>query len=271
MQESRSTPTVVSVANISTPPRIAAVNLVSAAQNSTATTPKNIVGVTMTSGGKQITQAQLQFYRQQQLIKQQQILKQQAQAGGVQKVAVSGTAASAAVAQQRAALIRQGVPASGTVQTVGGKQPVAKLSENEIAFLKKQNVAAALQQGKTVTQVQVPTQSGLTPTQLFAQAGLQMQTSTSTSPVALVKAPGMTGVRATPQQIRQLQLHPQLLAQRKLPGQKVTTQLAQVTGKAGVQGQLIFQQKPGTVTVQQFQQVLKGVQPSAVQQFTHVS
>lgn len=81
----------------------------------------------------------------------------------------------------------------------------------------------------------------------------------------------MTGVRtATPQQIRQLALHPQIIAQRKLPAQKVA-QLAQVAGKAGVQTQLIVQQKslPATM-VQQIQQVMKHVQPSAMQQFTHV-
>lgn len=82
----------------------------------------------------------------------------------------------------------------------------------------------------------------------------------------------MAGVRAaTPQQIRQLALHPQIIAQRKLPAQKVA-QLAQVAGKAGMQTQLIVQQKslPTTMTVQQIQQVMKHVQPSAMQQFTHV-
>jgi E1A-binding protein p400 len=120
-------------------------------------------------------------------------------------------------------------------------------------------------------------QSNLTPAQIFAQAGLQVQqagTSASGTPVAtLVKTANMAGVRtATPQQIRQLALHPQIIAQRKLPAQKVA-QLAQVAGKAGVQTQLIVQQKslPATMTVQQIQQVMKHVQPSAMQQFTHVS
>jgi len=122
----------------------------------------------------------------------------------------------------------------------------------------------------------MPAQSNLTPAQIFAQAGLQVQqagTSASGTPVAtLVKTANVAGVRtATPQQIRQLALHPQIIAQRKLPAQKVA-QLAQVA-KAGVQTQLIVQQKslPTTMTVQQIQQVMKHVQPSTMQQFTHVS
>lgn len=123
--------------------------------------------------------------------------------------------------------------------------------------------------------LQVPTQTGLTPAQIFAQAGLQVQqagTSAGTPVATLVKTANVAGVRtATPQQIRQLALHPQIIAQRKLPAQKVA-QLAQVASKAGVQTQLIVQQKslPTTMTVQQIQQVMKHVQPSAMQQFTHV-
>lgn len=123
---------------------------------------------------------------------------------------------------------------------------------------------------------QVPAQTGLTPAQIFAQAGLQVQqtgTSATGTPVAtLVKAANVAGVRtATPQQIRQLALHPQIIAQRKLPAQKVA-QLAQVAGKAGVQTQLIVQQKSlsATMTMQQIQQVMKHVQPTSMQQFTHV-
>lgn len=121
--------------------------------------------------------------------------------------------------------------------------------------------------------LQVPGQTGLTPAQIFAQAGLQMQqpgTSASGTPVAtLVKTANVAGVRAaTPQQIRQLALHPQIITQRKLPAQKVA-QLAQVASKAGMQTQLIVQPKslPTTMTVQQIHQVMKHVQPSAMQQY----
>lgn len=125
--------------------------------------------------------------------------------------------------------------------------------------------------------LQVPAPTGLTPAQIFAQAGLQVQqagTSAGGTPVAtLVKTANMGGVRtATPQQIRQLALHPQIITQRKLPAQKVA-QLAQVANKAGVQTQLIVQPTkslPTTMTVQQIHQVMKHVQPSAMQQFTHV-
>lgn len=123
--------------------------------------------------------------------------------------------------------------------------------------------------------LQVPTATGLTPAQIFAQAGLQVQqagTSAGGTPVAtLVKTTNVAGVRAaTPQQIRQLALHPQIITQRKLPAQKVT-QLAQVN-KAGLQTQLIVQPTkslPTTMTVQQIHQVIKHV-PSAMQQFGHV-
>lgn len=114
--------------------------------------------------------------------------------------------------------------------------------------------------------------TGLTPAQIFAQAGLQVQqmgTSASGTPVAtLVKTANVTGVRTgTPQQIRQLALHPQILAQRKLAGQKVAAQL----GKGGMQTQLIVQSpKSLPVSMQQIQQVIKQVQPPAVQQFPHV-
>lgn len=126
--------------------------------------------------------------------------------------------------------------------------------------------------------LQVPGQTGLTPAQIFAQTSLQVQqagTSASGTPVAaLVKTANVAGVRAaTPQQIRQLALtHPQLLAQRKLPTTQKVAQLAQVAGKAGVPTQLIVQQKsiPATMTVQQFQHVMKHVQPTAMQQFSHV-
>lgn len=101
----------------------------------------------------------------------------------------------------------------------------------------------------------------------------QAGTSAGGTPVAtLVKTANVAGARtATPQQIRQLHLHSQILSQRKLP-QKVA-QLAQVANKGGVQAQLIVQPTksiPTTMTVQQIQQVMKHVQPSAMQQFSHV-
>ncbi|XP_015599063.1 helicase domino isoform X2 [Cephus cinctus] len=277
MHDVRPTPTVVSVANLQTGQRIATASLVSAGQNPTGVAQKGIVGVTVAtaSGSKTLTPAQVQYYKQQQvLLRQQQLKVLQAQAASGQKVSV---AVSAAAAQQRAMLMKQGVTAGTVAQAALGKQTVTRtVSETEMAALIKRQ-AALQQQAKAVAQVQVPAQAGLTPAQIFAQAGLQVQqagTSAGGTPVAtLVKAANVAGVRtATPQQIRQLALHPQILAQRKLPAQKVA-QLAQVAGKAGMQTQLIVQQKslPATMTVQQIHQVMKHVQPSTMQQFTHVS
>ncbi|KAG7202050.1 hypothetical protein KM043_004731 [Ampulex compressa] len=273
-EATRATPTVVSVANLQAAQRIATASLVSAAQSSGGVVgQKGLVGVTVAtaSGSKTLTAAQLQYYRQQQqvLLRQQQL--KVLQAGGGQKVSVAVSAA-----QQRATLMKQGLSAAAVTQPGVAKQTVARtVSETEMAALIKRQ--ALHQQAKAVAQVQVPTQPGLTPAQIFAQAGLQVQqagTSTGGTPVAtLVKTANMAGVRtATPQQIRQLALHPQIITPRKLPAQKVA-QLAQVAGKTGVQTQLIVQQKslPATMTVQQIQQVMKHVQPSAMQQFTHVS
>lgn len=290
VQDVRTTPTVVNVANLQAAQRIAAANLVSAASSqspigSITPTQKGIVGVTVGTGpgGKTLTATQLQYYRQQQVLSRQQQLKVlQAQAASGQKVSVAVSATAAAVAQQRTATLmkQQAVGAVGnvTAQSPIGKQPIARtVSESEMAALMKRQ---ALQQGKTVAQVQVPAQAnatGLTPAQIFAQAGLQVQqasTSSGGTPVAtLVKTTNVAGVRAaTPQQLRQLALHPQIIAQRKLQAPKVA-QLAQVAGKSGVPTQLIVQQKSlqAAMTVQQIQQVMKQVQPSGLQQFTHVS
>ncbi|XP_012528470.1 helicase domino isoform X8 [Monomorium pharaonis] len=283
--------------------RIATASLVSASQTSAGAVggqKGSLVGVTMTtavSGSKTPTAAQVQYYRQQQqqvLLRQQQLKVLQAQAAGGQKVsvAVSATAAAAAAAQvqQRAAaatLMKQGIAAVGTAGTVTTQAAVSKptmtrtMSDTEMAALLKRQVQqqAKAAAAAAVAQVQVPAgQTGITPAaaQLFAQAGLQMQqTGTSAgAPVAtLVKTANVAGVRtATPQQIRQLALHPHLLSQRKLP-QKVA-QLTQVANKGGVQTQLIVQPTkslPTTMTVQQIQQVMKHVQPSTMQQFSHGS
>lgn len=62
----------------------------------------------------------------------------------------------------------------------------------------------------------------------------------------------------TPQQLRQLQLQQQLLAQKKLVNQKITG-IAQVAGKGGVATQVIVGSKPlsTAMTMQQFQQVIR--------------
>lgn len=210
---------------------------------------------------KTLTPSQLNLYRQQMLMRQQ---HQQLKALHAQALGQKVSLAVAAGVQQRATLMKQ----SGVNV---GKQVTRPVTEAEMATLLKHQAASQRHQQKTVTQVQVPGQVTLTPAQLFAQAGLQQAGPSTGTPVAtLVKAANVTGVRtATPQQLRQLQLHPQLLTQRKLPGQKVA-QLAQVAGKSGIQTQLIVQQKsvPAAMTVQQIQQVINRGVP---QGFTHVS
>lgn len=209
--------------------------------------------------------------RQQQLIRQQAALKvMQAQQAG-QKVSVAVTAATA---QQRATLMKQaGVVTSGTAVVQGKPTTVARtISEAEMAALIKHKTMLQ-QQAKAQGQQVVTAQTGLTPAQLFKQAGLQ-QAGTSagggggTQVATLVKPAGVAGVRtASPQTIRHLQL--QSSPHATIIGQRKVAQLAQVAGKAGVQTQLIVQQKslPAGMTVQQIQQVMKHVQPSQMQQF----
>ncbi|XP_018403303.1 PREDICTED: helicase domino [Cyphomyrmex costatus] len=275
-----------------------ATSLVSAGQTSAGAASGQkggLVGITMATaapGNKIPTPAQVQYYRQQQqqqqvLLRQQQLKVLQAQAASGQKVSVA-VSPTAAAAQQRATLMKQGIGTVGTAgaatpQTAVGKPAMTRtLSDTEIttALLKRQ---ALQQQAKAaaaaaVVQGQVPTPTGLTPAQIFAQAGLQVQqagtSAGGTSVATLVKTTNVPGVRtATPQQIRQLAIHPQIITQRKLPAQKVA-QLTQVANKAGVQTQLIVQPTkslPTTMTVQQIHQVMKHVQPSTMQQFSHVS
>lgn len=159
----------------------------------------------------------------------------------------------------------------GTVVKQAITRPV---TDTEMALLKQRQAALQQQQQQQtkMTQMQVPAQTGLTPAQIFAHAGLQVQQQACASsgagctPVATLVKTNVAGVRAaTPQQIRQLTLHSQFLAQRKLPGQKVA-QIAQVAGKAGVQTQLIVQPKPLPVTMQQIQ-----LKSTNMHQFTHVS
>lgn len=73
-----------------------------------------------------------------------------------------------------------------------------------------------------------------------------------------VKALTPTLKTTTPQQLRQLQVQQQLLAQKKLVNQKITG-IAQVAGKGGVATQVIVGSKPlsTAMTMQQFQQVIR--------------
>ena len=276
MQDGRPTQTAVNFANLQAGQRIVAASLVS--QNpGVVAGQKGIVGVTMAtpSGSKSFTPAQMAFYRQQQLqqqgrAQQLKILQQQQQAAAAAAAVASGqkpiSVTVAGTPQQRATLMKQAAATGAVAQTVGKQAVARKVSESEMAAFMKQQ--PGLKQQSKVGQVQVAGQSGLTPAQRFAHAGLQPAgTSTGGTPVAtLVKT--ASGRPTTPQQIRQFTLHPQILAQRKLPVQKVA-QLAQIATKGGVQTQLIVQQKsiPTAMTTQQLQQAIKN---SGMTQFTHV-
>lgn len=250
-------------------------------------TAKGICTGTVTAPGKVVSQAQIQLYRQQYYAKQQ--LRQLQTAGLLQQNA-AGTSVGATVVKttpttispsgsspqaqtisiqqaqmtpaQRAHFFKQAV-ASGNV----GKQIARPVSESEVAALIKcQQLQHQQKQLQAGTSQQVHAQ-------LFAQAGIQVQHAGSSQVATLVKAVSSApdtntttnaqmktaiaqGVKAaTPQQIRQLQIHPHLLAQRKLPGHTKVAQLAQVTNKA-----LLVQtpkSMPATMTVQQLHQVMR--------------
>ncbi|XP_063239094.1 helicase domino [Bacillus rossius redtenbacheri] len=287
------TPTVVSVSSLvsgqvqAAGQRLATASLVASQPQVVAAAGK---GVVAGSGGKVLNPTQIHYYRQHALLKQQQSRMRdlkviQAQGSAGQKVSVAVTtmavaSVTAAQGQQRTQLLKQGV---------GGKQAAIgrPMSEAEMALLLKrqQQLAAAQQQQKA--QAQVPTQTGLTPAQILAQAGLQVQQAGSSGAAqvaTLVKTVGssqsvtipvasmtLPGVKSPSQQhqLRQLALH-QHLMQRKLPAQKVA-QLAQVAGKGGLPTQLIVQSPKtlqGNVTMQQIHHLVKTVQQPHI---THVS
>nr|CAD7426185.1 unnamed protein product [Timema monikensis] len=290
-------PTVVSVASLvpAVQMQAAAQRLATASLVSQASAPGIAVsqskGIAVTTAGKTTLSAtQLQYYRQQALIRhqQQQRMREQhlkaMQAQG-QKLSVAVTTSAALQQQQqqqqqqRAQLIKQAA-AGGIARTVTESEMAALIKRQQQQ--QQQHKAAASGQ---VSQVQVPVQAGLTPAQILAQAGLQVQQASQAQVATLVKAvssPGMTlpQVRATlspagvktagnpsqTHQIRQLALH-QHIMQRKLP-----PQLSQVAGKGGLPTQLIMQSPktlPTTVTMQQIQHVIKSVQQQ--QNITHVS
>ncbi|XP_046390170.1 helicase domino isoform X2 [Ischnura elegans] len=272
--------------------------------------------------GKGLTPSQLQYLRQQSqtLVRSQR--QQQPQGGRVasggattsqQQQAVSGVLTGAGVQKVASAAASAGLVGSGSAVTavhmaqaqraqvqfmkqqaavaVGkglatGTMARAVVSETEVAALikRQQQLQAQHQQQQKAAAAgssgaQVAT---LTPTQILAQAGLQVKG-------AVGGGSGVKGgVVASPQQqqqMRQLALHQQMLHHRKLPAQKVaqltTTTTAQVAGAKGVlPTQLIVQgqkQLSATVTVQQIQQVMKQVQQQqqqnaqGIQHISHVT
>ncbi|CAG9863848.1 unnamed protein product [Phyllotreta striolata] len=273
------TSTVVSVSGLSPAQLQAATQRLIVSAGSSGQGKVVATATTSALQSKPIGQAQLAMIRQANLKQQLRlhagnVAAAAAAQGGVKTSTVTIGGQQAVVqftqAQQpRAQFIRQ-----GTVTVAGKTGGVARTAtDGEVAQLlqKRQKLAGTSAGGGTI--------QSLSP-QVLAQA---IQAGTSGAPVAtLVKTVSTAGVTQTvtipvtgvalsasgknlattlkttnPAQLRQLQLQQQLLAQKKLAGQKLS--IAQVAGKNNVQTQLIVGSKPlpAAMTVQQFQQVIR--------------
>ncbi|XP_054272165.1 helicase domino isoform X3 [Macrosteles quadrilineatus] len=232
------------VARASTPgPAVASPQRTTIVSQATTTVAAKVVP------SKQLNPAQLQLYQKQALLRQQQL--------------------RAAALQGRAGAVPVTSPSQPRIHQV---KQVSTVGTGEVAALIKRQAVA----GKTVTPAQILAQAGLQ-AQGGSVAALVKTASGQHLPLTLpqVKAALPQGVKtatATPQQIRQLTLQNQLLAQQrsKLAGQKVGLGQVMVTNK-GVPAQLIVQSQksvPTTMTMQQIQQVIKHVHP---QHLAHVS
>ncbi|XP_060528585.1 helicase domino isoform X2 [Cylas formicarius] len=254
---------------------------------------KAVLGGTSGTQTKQFSQAQLQMIRQAASIKQQLRLHTGNLTQAVKASTVNigqQTVVQFTQAQPRAQFVRQGAV------TVGTKSGVTRtVTESEVAqLLKKQHqlqqqkLAAAAAGGNSSpgnggVSGSGGTIHGLTP-QALAQAIQQVGGSSGSSVTTLVKAVSssagvtqtvtipVTGVTlntsgaktivptfktGSPQQLRHIQIQQQLLAQKKIAGQKLS--IAQVGGKTSLPTQLIVGSKPlsTAMTVQQFQQVIR--------------
>ncbi|XP_044753468.1 helicase domino [Coccinella septempunctata] len=257
--------TVVSVSNLSPAQLQAATQRLIVSANS-AQTKSIVTGQGVQS--KAISPAQLQMIRQAASLKQQVRLQTQGLKTSTVTIGGQATVVQFTQAQPRPQFVRQ-----GTVP-LGSKTAITRTDSEVAQILKKQQ---QLQQQKALAAAvasQSNTIQNLSP-QVFAHAF--QQAGTSGTPVAtLVKTVSSSGVsqavtipiasakslnsqlKANPQQIRQLHIQQQLLAQKKLGTQKVS--IAQVAGtKTNMQTQLIVGSKPlqTAMTVQQFQQVIR--------------
>lgn len=160
------------------------------------------------------------------------------------------------------------------IKHVGNKQAMTRqVNEGDVqALMIKRQILNQQQKTHVVPQSQIQ----------FAQANVQVQqpgTSGQQQIATLVKTssgglaaaslqqvkPGqIKATMANQTQVRQIQLQQQQIAHQRKSGKMTTTQFAQVTGKSGMPTQLIVQNPksiPGTVTVQQIQQVIRHAQP----------
>lgn len=165
------------------------------------------------------------------------------------------------------------------IKHIGNKQTMTRqVSEGDVqALMIKRQILNQQQKTHVVPQSQIQ----------FSQANVQIQQSgtsgqqqiatlvkTSSGGLAAaslqqVKPGQLKATMASQTQVRQIQLQQQQIAiahQRK-SGKMTATQFAQVTGKGGMPTQLIVQNPksiPGTVTVQQIQQVIRHAQPGQI-------
>ncbi|RZC41720.1 hypothetical protein BDFB_008668, partial [Asbolus verrucosus] len=258
--------TVVSVAGLS-PAQLQAATQRLIVSGSSPGQAKTEGGTPTAIQAKSISSAQLQLIRQQ---AGGQTVKNSTVTIGGQQAVVQFTQA-----QPRAQFVRQ-----GTV-TVGAKTGITRtVTESEVSqLLKKQQqktITAAVASGTQASNIQ-----GIS-SQVLAQA-VQQAGSSGTQVATLVKAVSNTGgvtqtvtipvsgvtlanagktitptlKAANTQHLRQFQIQQQLLAHKKLSGQKLN--IAQVGGKSSVQTQLIVGPKPlsTAMTVQQFTQVMR--------------
>ncbi|KAJ8964537.1 hypothetical protein NQ314_004832 [Rhamnusium bicolor] len=250
------TSTVVSVSGLS-PAQLQAATQRLIVSAGAAGQGKAVVGTAANMQGKSISQAQLAMIRQASLKQQLRLHAGNITAQGVKTSTVTIGGQQAVVqftqAQPRAQFVRQ-----GTV-TVGGKTGITRtVTESEVAqLLKKQHQLqqqkSAIQAGTSgapvATLVKAVSSTGATQTVTIPVSGVTLATQGKTITPTLKPT--------NPNQLRHLQIQQQLLAQKKLSGQKLS--IAQVGGKNNVQTQLIVGSKPlsSAMTVQQLQQVIR--------------
>lgn len=286
-------PTVVSIAGLvpaQLPQGAQRLTVLAGTSNSQV---KNVIGTPTCVTSKHLTPAQLHMLRQASLKSQIRIHPNALPQGSkTSTVTIGGQPAVVQFgqAQQRPQFIRQGAV------TVAGKASglVRAANENEVAIVFKKPQPKLTAATATGT-VQTSNVSGnIMTSQVFAQA-IQQASTSGTQVATIVKAipansSGMsqtvtlpvTGVTlatasgksitptvktATSQQIQQMQIRQQLLAQKKLAANAQKLSIAQVAGKSNMQAQLIVGPKPlpTTMTVQQFQQVIKSTPLSVPQ------
>uniref|UniRef100_A0A8D8PZH1 Uncharacterized protein n=1 Tax=Cacopsylla melanoneura TaxID=428564 RepID=A0A8D8PZH1_9HEMI len=244
-------------------------------------TTRMITGSPVTGTTKQLTPSQLAMYTKHQQLRQAQqlrTLQQKAVAAHVQQVVSSGAGTVIQQTTSPVTIRAQTKPRAVTdseVQAILKRQMLQQVQQQQQA--QKQAAAAAAVAGGTLQLAQVTaagSQMNLTPGTTTLVKTLPPQTVANIIPqvktlsAAQIKTASPTTAAAAAQ-YRQLPIYQQLLAQRKLQGAagtvggQTTATTAKVVKATGVGGttQLIVagggKSLPGTMTMQQIQQVIK--------------